>query len=334
MKKITYLIGAGASYHALPLVKTIPKRIREFISVLKKDDFQLEDNIPDDFPMQITKKDCQKKLIEDLEWLQNQSSRHASIDTYAKKLKLQNDQNSLRRLKIALSIFFAYEQIKNSVDLRYDAFFASILSSINNFPDQIRILSWNYDAQFELAISEYIGQNDLNSSETWLRVRNKFQEVETESGFGIFKLNGSASCFVREDYGLQKTWLFERSKEEFTLETFDVLIYKYAAASLKLYHPFFSFSWEKNNKILSEAIEQTKDTQILIVIGYSFPFFNREIDRKIIRNMQNLQTVYFQSPEAKKLIQRFKAVDSVKQVIPNLIPLEDDLDQFFLPPEL
>jgi hypothetical protein len=50
--------------------------------------------------------------------------------------------------------------------------------------------------------------------------------------------------------------------------------------------------------------------------------------------MQNLSTVYFQSPEAKKLIQRFSAVDSIKQIVPKLIPLEDDLDQFFLPPEL
>lgn len=333
-KKITYLFGAGASYNALPLVKTVPNRMGNFLSVLKRNDFQLEDSTPDDFPLKISKRDCQIKLIEDLEWLQKQSRQHASIDTFAKKLMIKGDRHGTKKLKIALSIYFAFEQIRMPVDYRYDAFFASILNSITNFPDHIRVLSWNYDAQFELAISEYINHSDLESSELWLRVRNKFEQKETEPGFGIFKLNGTASCFVKQDYGLQKSWLLDNNKKEFTIEILDNLIYQYAYASLNSLNPFFSFSWEKNNKILAEAKTETKDTEVLIVIGYSFPFFNRQIDRDLIRNMGlNLRKVYFQSPEANKLIQRFQAIKE-NIMKPELIPMADDLDQFFLPPEL
>jgi hypothetical protein len=332
MSKITYLFGAGASANALPVVNQISDRLKIFIRVLRSDAFKLGSEKIDG--VEKTKHDYQMQLIDDLEWLNKETSRHASIDTFAKKLTLKREHKLLRKLKICLSLFFAFEQIDKSLDKRYDSFFASILNSMTKFPENIRILSWNYDAQFELSISEYINQVDLSFSETWLGVRNKFEQKRYDPGFGIFKLNGSASCFVKEDYGLQKIWLLTKEEDKIDSSVIEKIIIQYALATSQIISPFLSFSWEQNNRILEETISETKDTKTLIVIGYSFPFFNRKIDREIIGNMQNLSTVYFQSPEAKKLIQRFSAVDSIKQIVPKLIPLEDDLDQFFLPPEL
>ncbi len=43
-----------------------------------------------------------------------------------------------------------------------------------------------------------------------------------------------------------------------------------------------------------------KGTTILVVIGYSFPFFNREVDKKIINNIKKsgnlFKKIYYQDP--------------------------------------
>jgi len=67
-----------------------------------------------------------------------------------------------------------------------------------------------------------------------------------------------------------------------------------------------SFAWEDeentSKKIFNEqkvkvALEMATGTNILVVIGYSFPFFNRKIDQQIFYSMHNtLQKIYFQDP--------------------------------------
>jgi len=70
----------------------------------------------------------------------------------------------------------------------------------------------------------------------------------------------------------------------------------------------------------------------LIVIGYSFPYFNREIDREIIANMNNLKKVYFQSLDAENLKERFLSIrDDLKD---NQLLVRKDCGQFLLPNEL
>ena len=98
-----------------------------------------------------------------------------------------------------------------------------------------------------------------------------------------------------------------------------------------------SFAWDKF-KIGDDPINVAKNivsnTNILIVVGYSFPFFNRVVDRDLLGNlnMKYLKKVYFQDLMPQNLIDRFKAI---REDIPDnrLIPYHD-VGQFFLPPEL
>jgi len=98
-----------------------------------------------------------------------------------------------------------------------------------------------------------------------------------------------------------------------------------------------TFAWENtplSNSIIENATLATSKTYVLVVIGYSFPFFNRVVDRRIINSMINLEKVYFQAPkeDVNNLITRFKAIRSdFKKLDPE--PIED-IKQFFLPPEL
>jgi len=79
--KITYLFGAGASYHALPIVNQIPQRLDSMIARLKSNEFEFNshdshDNIP--------KNQILDEILNDLRWLRDSSEKHASVDTLAK----------------------------------------------------------------------------------------------------------------------------------------------------------------------------------------------------------------------------------------------------------
>lgn len=98
-------------------------------------------------------------------WLAEEVSRHASVDTFAKKLFLRGDADNLRKLKAVLSTYLAIEQARNNVDKRYDSFLASVLKlgSDKNvlLPEHLRILTWNYDTQFEKAFCGFCRDEDL-----------------------------------------------------------------------------------------------------------------------------------------------------------------------------
>ena len=92
--KITYYIGAGASFEALPLVENFPNRMESF-----KTDF---DSFFKVVPTALDREKLfayKKEFIKDIEWVIKESDKHASIDTFAKKLYLKKSYSDLQRLK-------------------------------------------------------------------------------------------------------------------------------------------------------------------------------------------------------------------------------------------
>lgn len=337
MNKITYLFGAGASANALPIVTGIPGRINNLIDLLRSPSLQLSSVIFfDGLTKNKTKQEYQLSLIEDLKWILRESQKHSSIDTFAKKLTIKQMHSDLERLKRTLSIFFIFEQSQNPVDGRYDSFFASIIDSSHSFPDNIRILSWNYDYQFELAYSEYSGKKNISENQTKLNIHQKtVKNLGDNHGFRIYKLNGTTEIYNQIHYR-QYNFIDEMSSE-ITIHLIEEIVRNYAGIlNSDDYHSTLSFSWETDAKdgktFLENVSEDIIDTIILIVVGYSFPFFNREIDRKIIGSMGQLNRVYFQAPDAENLKDRFKAIRNDFNE-KDLIPIKDT-GQFFLPNEL
>jgi len=336
MKKIVYLFGAGASKGALPIVNEIPQRLLSFIGVLKLDMkiFEEEAKIK---TINKSKKEVYNTLIQDLNWLSVESSKHASIDTFAKKLYIKYQSDELKRLKLSLSVFFIWEQLVNKPDKRYDAFYASIISrGISTLPTNIKVLSWNYDYQFELSYSEFSDDYDINRNQSLLNIISKYDKhTNPPNSFEIFKINGTTDLNNNDRY--QKVSYISNFRGEYTKEVLESLITKYGLARFTENQLFstLSFSWEgdnEENNVIDRAIKSTKDAEVLVVIGYSFPFFNREVDRKIINEMVNLKKVYFQAPDAEILMERFEAISNRSSAI-KLVP-KHDVGQFFLPNEL
>lgn len=341
MNKVTYIFGAGASRHALPIVSEMPDRMKSLIERLESGDLKLDGNSTyNDSDPRLTKtnREYQLEMISSLKWMAKESQNHASVDTFAKKLSIKKNFEDLKRLKIAMSVFFIFEQALNKADFRYDTFFASLLTSLSNFPDNVRILSWNYDYQFEIAFSEYSDENDIRLNQSLLKVTSKYANSKEYNGFGIYKLNGSTELGVNHG----NPHHYERHMYATNLKVpVDKLLNQvtrgFAVATYldNIFYSSLSFAWEEElskTSIIAKAIENTEDTVSLVVIGYSFPFFNREIDRKIIGGMNKLKRVYFQAPDAEIMKERFQ---EIKDDLTGVELLNKyDVGRFFLPNEL
>lgn len=96
-----------------------------------------------------------------------------------------------------------------------------------------------------------------------------------------------------------------------------------------------SFAWEEANfkdEWLSTIKSTIEDTEQVVVIGYSFPFFNREMDRFVFRNMPKLEKVYIQDINTNAVLQSIHAVLPTNISV-STIPISD-CGQFYLPGEL
>jgi hypothetical protein len=94
-----------------------------------------------------------------------------------------------------------------------------------------------------------------------------------------------------------------------------------------------NFAWE-NNSLAKKTREQAQkffsESNIIVIIGYSFPPFNKEIDSLLFNELKNRKTtIYYQDPQA--------SVDYLKILTSGLDceiqPINDKIDHFYLPYE-
>ncbi|GAA3593668.1 hypothetical protein Q4Q39_06280 [Flavivirga amylovorans] len=344
-KNITYLLGAGASIGALPIVDKIPNALNDFAeefnpsiltssspnhSIVFRDSIinrylskhQANENISQNV----------KKFYNDIIWLKTGAENHTSIDTFAKKLYLQKDNKNLKKLKIILSCFFLYLQTKK-FDKRYDSFFASILDDLSKLPENLKILSWNYDSQLEIAFNRFVNTT-INNSKHILNLFSKGSNIiKNETEFSVFKINGTTGFIDKNKE------LFEILNEFDSIESslVEVFLDINKRSSKNDYNPNMSFAWENFNidsyfnKSLKESI---RETEILIVIGYSFPFFNRKVDKLMLDAMPKLTKVYVQDPSnSENVIEKMKGLIQWYQNHRVQFESIKYKDQFFIPIE-
>lgn len=349
MANVTYLIGAGASagkrresgenkkhiIEGLPCVYEIPDRISNILDILKAKPVESTDKVNS----QLKEENAviKHELISCFQKLYDAVKKHATIDTYAKKLKLKGQMDEFRELEQLLTLFFLYEQIQLNPDSRYDTFLANILQNRSSFPKHINIISWNYDSQIEIAYSEYNDQNILNIG---TKSDSYYQDWQ------IIKLNGTAT--FRAQFDLVK------KREEIALklqEADNDLVSPYTAKQLvyqaefvSLYNEYvkdkehtsnLSFAFDDSypsDALLRRSQKIISETNALVIIGYTFPFFNREIDRKILRTIIPDTKIYIQDLYPERIKQSLRAV--LPHIKEDNIILLKEVDQFYLPPEL
>jgi len=342
--KITYYLGAGASYNALPIWhKQGNSMIEVSIQIfekLKSVSLKEDSNTAILFENQILTKFAEK-LMEFGKF----AVEYGSIDIYARRLYLLKDINRLNELKYCLSVYFDLwekflflgQKINENdyyqkIDKRYYSLLSVLLEKNDNLPklnDSISIITWNYDLQVEMAYASFL-PNKFNSLET-IDSGLKFKDnIYNNERLNIVHLNGYRGEFK---YG-NNTYPNVDDKYSDTIEDYLLGIlenYSQFKRPGPDYKDCIKYAWESNSKSIERAKKIMEGTDILIIIGYSFPSFNRGIDSLLINEFEkkSYHKIIYQDPNIN--------IDIVKSIFknPNDVELKNDINtrQFYIPHE-
>lgn len=368
MSKVTYLFGAGASYgtrgvlpldqqpfvssddspaergilRGLPILQEFSSAIDQIIGELSSFPDSNDDN---DFKAEL-KYIIPNVLVE----LSKVSRDFPTVDTYAKMLYSTKQSEQYEKFKTQLSLFFIIWQHYHKQDLRYDSFIASLIDAESCTFPELTILSWNYDLQFEIAYSKYIMENRAlwkiwDMLNVFYKSSNELQSFNVSAPFAFIKLNGSALFHSRERdqstlrFSLQDLLWQSFDENQFWHEIYSLLTNGCPKHDYDItkYKNDLSYSWENENAqhLLTHIEKRVEDCTTLVVIGYSFPYVNRYIDRHIIGSMPNLSAIHIQDKNPDGIEERIKAIfDYQNRPTPMISSYAKDLDTFYIPNEL
>jgi len=307
--RITYLLGAGASWYSCPVLKEQGEKMIE----LAKSYFENPDMIFEEKPPNLTEN---KIIIWDIGYFGSKSLKFGTIDTYAKKLNLNSSHSELTRLKVAVSVFFTIWQLTDDktlkrrdnialdeIDRRYISLMASIIQAktqtSNKIMENIRFVTWNYDLQLEFAFKSFC--HDTLSWE-YITQDLKFQiDDVNNTNLEICHLNGYHGFYKT---GTKEHHILNRSSSKNINDIISEISFvtkSQSHGSLDITN-HINYAWEENylaKKAREEAKRIFSKTDILIIIGYSFPNFNKEIDKILFKELGGRKTkIYFQDPNA------------------------------------
>lgn len=373
-KRITYLLGAGASCNSIPTVEGFVPRLRSFLLELYKS--------LDGF---LTREESDMHLYL-VDTVANDIVKFRSPDTLARAFTLTGKKDELIRLKCLISSFIIYEQLEkyedgealkkmteeekkyvqsiyNNLDSRYLSFLATIIEldahRVPKLPSNVNVVSWNYDNQIERAYQEYCpGNKRLFEVQDEI---NAFPKVKIDNSkkpsigrlvkqFNLIKLNGT-SAFTSKDHDEE---LFDFKTHVANKESFEI-IKELLFSRRSNYKNRLHFAWEDELELSEDAslpfsfirvpteADRAKMTElqegrframklfersdIIVVIGYSFPDFNRRVDKDIFSKFRGKLVI--QSPEAEKVSQKIKGVNPEIKEIETLT----ETDSFHIPYE-
>lgn len=383
-KKITYLLGAGASANTLPVVADMSTRINVLTNILKAEkDKALQPDAQTssgpEYQIIFDYVEVLTGIIEDFVWLSRESKNYYSVDTLAKKYYLIDGGNSrnYERLKRCLIYYFTIEQFifyqntsnegfqKKQTDNRYDSFIASIAQPGKEkliLNKDIRILSWNYDIQFELCLKRFKNEliRDIKTSYNILPklYTSSNNKNSIANSFMFLKLNGNAVYSIDSElytifdyrdefYNVPSSILLSRLLKDFAkFNSNDNKAIRFINFAWEIDENFTGRKHEEHQQLIIDAQKTAEETEILVVIGYSFPIFNREVDNKLFGKMINLEKVYIQDANPSKIkstmFNAFKVLQTkrrdnhgrLRDEFKVSFQEESSLDQFVIPYEL
>jgi hypothetical protein len=313
MDNITYLFGAGASYNACPIWKEQGAKMMELSEFLG-----LKFSFTDDEGC--LKRDYIDQIAWEIGYIGYKASEFNTVDTYARKLYLLKDKIQLQKLKMAVSTFFTlwaltkdkkWKQLRdgkgntdvrmNDIDPRYINLLATYLNTGEPNPilsSNVKFVTWNYDLQIEAAYNKFciFKENELHSVNHYFPFisipdSNKDLVVCHLNGFsGFYGQNNHENLFNRSDSNELRN----------LLNSFDFL--NKPSSNKPSFGDFINYAWETNSEYANEArlkaIEIFSKTNILVIVGYSFPPFNHSIDKQLFESIKNLKRIIYQDPNA------------------------------------
>lgn len=346
--EITYLFGAGASCQSMPMVHSFCDRFRVYLEFLR--------NIG-----------AKQSFIDRNKSLINEIKSHLSFDTYFKKLFHQNNPSvSIDQRKYLIYLYFIFEHLFDTTyyteigrkmnpsctkdfgcDPRYDALIAGLLKPSrgkSEFYCKANFLTWNYDLNLSYSLYSFLGQ-DISFETFMTKSNSALNTFEFGTHVKLFHLNGYIkSNEVPGSLGLIPLNALQDKFQRLIVNSANNDYVQEAVLSL-------NFSWENignDNSIpdfIFEAGRCIESSDSLIIIGYSFPLYNRLFDLELLseKNLRN-KKITIVDPNAidlKRILHsdfgiHDNADADVQVIYPNTPNIEYTTvkDHFFVPPQL
>lgn len=346
---IVYLLGAGASAQSLPLVADFNERLHLFLLYLEGC-IPIKENI---------------KIYDDLKALIKEEEGHYSIDTLAKKFWLAESFDEYYRVKALMTCFFIFESFKKSdfhninlfergfseknkigcntfIDKRYDALLATIAKKENpiKLPSNVTFISWNYDDQLEQSAWEIANAGKkfkfYDYGENIIKSISSFDSA-ISGEINLIKLNGG----FKPNKGLiNKKFHSFLEQRSLTSKNINILVSLYDELIENPKALNIQFAWDNTIKVdarIKLAKEKVKAATDLVIIGYSFPNYNVEVDKMIFEGKEkNLKNIYIEDTKDnfEALVDRLEYLNVNVEALrkQNKIKHYSDLKSFCLPP--
>lgn len=290
-ERVVYLLGAGASCgnrlttnnestqefpysneSVLPLVAEFPiaayKALGSFIHTVRKNGGNFENEVPQKFG-------AWDKDIRQLTELVESSF---SVDTLAKIFHLQGDKVQFRKVVNYIGVLLEYFEILKPIDNRYDAFFSSIIkmeSKVPVLPHNLTILSWNYDLQIERYIQKLMSAKTLSQIDDVL-AKNQARVDK----FSLLKLNGD----LLTEFNQNRILLNYVGGADEAQKCINLRAEEESSLGSAFLFKNIKFAWDYSTQEAEERMAVVKKAKELVVIGYSFPSFNRAADNLLLKN--------------------------------------------------
>ncbi len=341
MSNITFLLGAGASYNSCPIWKEQGEKMVELAEKYLKSS---NNNFNDKAPVGL---DDKEQLLWNIGYFGQKALKFGTIDTYAKKLFLNQSDQELSALKLAVSVFFTIWQLTNDFDLkkrgsnileeidrRYITLLAALLENKSGsgiqIKENVRFVTWNYDLQLEFAFKSFT-RDGSSWDDIPDNLRFRFNSDNPKS-LQICHLNGYHGFYITSE---KEIGFIDVPKSKDINEILESIGYVSTSHSRRQLHVtnHINYAWETNPLALgvrNEAIKVFSETDILVVIGYSFPNFNKEIDKMLFDKLKGRKTtIYYQDLNASETFIKQLVNSNETEIICERIKM----DAFLLPYE-
>jgi len=338
-KELTYILGAGASFQSIPIVKSFNSRLSKFSLYLNDRETQ-KTNLKERYRKFTRAINVFNSLIQEF-------GAHQSFDTYFKKFFHFGNEEKINQGKRLLHLYFLWEHSVSSLnynneikdgdftkqslfDKRYDALIAGLLKPVAAKSEPIcnlNFITWNYDINLLNSIKNFFYSKltfakflqEIRQDEFIWNIDNKIKIINVNGYFYSSKFNSSTDLI-----GLNIDDIIDEKIEN---NYFDESSVDEDADKIR-------FAWELNEKdennlkrSLSELIDKSDD---IIIIGYTFPVYNRFIDLGYLKqDFVAKKSIVIQDPNADILKQTLNDVYRLNGK--SKINTISNCDSFYLP---
>ena len=193
-------------------------------------------------------------------------------------------------------------------------------------------ISWNYDLQLEETFKLFLGDKYDKNFESINKIL-KFKSTNEINN--IFHLNGYRGFYSHKtnvDIEIKNSNDFEAY-----WQSIDFLYSDTNRGNIN-FNNHIKYAWEHKfeDKFLQNVAEVMKRTEVLIIIGYSFPAFNRQIDQYLFSYLHpnKVKKIIYQDPNGtSELIENLFSSPAYFESKIEILNNFKDLNQFYIPTE-